>query len=208
MLSTLMMVALLRSTRENWPPVYGDRSMLRWLLFPLLLLTTSVKVAFAGIARVPVGVNVKEYAVGVGDMGEMVCDAVATSVVMAPIVLRNVTVTVRLLFPDVPLRAINRVTLKLTLFSVSALCSGTFMVNVCDWLLPLMVMRLCVPVGWVRVRRCRVAPEVELLGRARAGNERRQNCHGRRGRRGIRAKGVGDRGLVVDHAHLGSRCRR
>ena len=62
----------------------------------------------------------------------MVCDAVAMSVVVAPMVLRRVTVMVRLLLPDVPVRSISRFTLKLTLFSVSAVCSGTFIVKVCD----------------------------------------------------------------------------
>ena len=71
--------------------MYGDSAMLRWLLLPLLLLTTSEKVAFAGIVSAGGVVSVKVYGVGVAAIGEMVGDAVATSVVTAPIVVRSVT---------------------------------------------------------------------------------------------------------------------
>ncbi len=87
--------------------------MLRWLLPPLLLLTTSENTVPTGMASTAGGVSVNVYAVGVAAMGEMVCAVVAMSVVTAPMVLRSVTVMVRLSLLDVPVRFSNSVTLKL-----------------------------------------------------------------------------------------------
>ena len=86
----------------------------------LLLFTTSENVVPAGIASTAGGVSVNVYMVTPVGMFGMDCVAVAMLVVVAPMVLRNVTVMVRVWLEMLPVRAISRFTVKLTLFNVSA----------------------------------------------------------------------------------------
>ena len=110
------------------------------------------------------------------DMPLMVVDVVAMGVA-APMVLHSVTLTVRFWLVAAPERASSRFTLKLPVFSVSAVCSGAFRVNVCDWLLPLMARAACTPVGRVRDRRCWAPLQRYSCLVARAGYERRRHLH-------------------------------
>ena len=112
--------------------------MRRWLLLPLLCDRQRESRHSPAKVSVPRWVSVKVYSVGVAADRREVCAAVATSVLTAPMLAAASRVTVRLSLPDVPVRVSSSVTLKLTLFSVSAVCSGGFIVKVCDWLLPLM----------------------------------------------------------------------